>query len=239
MKKKIVAFCILFSLCLGMVSVTASAAEQTNTSDNETVTEQGITEETGSDNGTEETLSVEFTNSSITLQNALAQSVAATIAQERTKLPKYTEDELMYLACLIYCESGDQDFEGMVAVGNVVMNRAESEEFDHVNTIKEVIYDCERWGRQFSPVYVKSGGKWTTKGSAYEKALTMYKTGVYPKDWQQPQMERCIVAAKACLEGRVVLKEKYLYFNMGITKTKEKCKKNGSTYQIIGYHIFY
>ena len=197
-------------------------------------------EETTGEAKKENVLSIEVSNVTNTLMSGLAQSVAATISQEQAKLPKYTEEELMYLSCIIYCEAGNQDYDGKVAVANVVMNRAKSDLFDHVNTIEEVIYDCERWGRQFSPAYKRdSNGKWTTKGSSLEKALTMYQTGVYPKDWQEPQMEECIIAAKAALEGEYVLNGEYLYFNMSISKSKEKCKKNGKTYQVIGCHIFY
>lgn len=42
------------------------------------------------------------------------------------------------LAALIFCESGNQPYEGKVAVGAVVMNRVESGRYP--NTIKEVIY---------------------------------------------------------------------------------------------------
>ncbi len=119
------------------------------------------------------------------LENSITLSLSATIENERAKLPSYTKEELMYLSCIIYCEAGSQEKKGKIAVANVIMNRVESKIFDHVTTIKEAIYDCNRWGRQFSPVYVKSGGKWTTKGSNYEKVLTMYKTGKYPKEWQK------------------------------------------------------
>ena len=99
------------------------------------------------------------------LENSITLSLSATIENERAKLPSYTKEELMYLSCIIYCEAGSQEKKGKIAVANVIMNRVESKIFDHVTTIKEAIYDCNRWGRQFSPVYVKSGGKWTTKGS--------------------------------------------------------------------------
>ncbi len=49
------------------------------------------------------------------------------------------------LAALIYCEAGNQSYEGMVAVGAVVMNRVYSSSFP--NTISEVIYQSG----QFTP----------------------------------------------------------------------------------------
>ena len=50
------------------------------------------------------------------------------------------------LACLIYCEAGNQPFEGQVAVGAVVINRVRSAAYP--NTISGVIYQ----NKQFSPV---------------------------------------------------------------------------------------
>ncbi len=173
------------------------------------------------------------------LENSITLSLSATIENERAKLPSYTKEELMYLSCIIYCEAGSQEKKGKIAVANVIMNRVESKIFDHVTTIKEAIYDCNRWGRQFSPVYVKSGGKWTTKGSNYEKVLTMYKTGKYPKEWQKEQMQDCIEAAKEALTGKQVIDSSYLYFNMGVSSGKAKCQKNGKSYAVIGCHIFY
>ena len=47
-------------------------------------------------------------------------------------------DEVRLLAALIYCEAGNQPYEGMVAVGAVVMNRVKSPAYP--NTIYSVIY---------------------------------------------------------------------------------------------------
>lgn len=54
-------------------------------------------------------------------------------------------DDTNLLAALIYCEAGNQSYEGMVAVGAVVMNRVASASFP--NTISEVIYQSG----QFTP----------------------------------------------------------------------------------------
>lgn len=50
------------------------------------------------------------------------------------------------LACLIYCEAGNQPYAGQVAVGAVVINRVRSAAYP--NTVSGVIYQ----NRQFSPV---------------------------------------------------------------------------------------
>ncbi len=54
-------------------------------------------------------------------------------------------DDTSLLAALIYCEAGNQSYDGMVAVGAVVMNRVSSPMFP--NSIREVIYQSG----QFTP----------------------------------------------------------------------------------------
>lgn len=55
-----------------------------------------------------------------------------------------SSDEYL-LACLVYCEAGNQSYEGQLAVANVVLNRVKSSGFG--NSISEVIYEAG----QFSP----------------------------------------------------------------------------------------
>lgn len=52
--------------------------------------------------------------------------------------------ELELLAALIYCEAGNQPYEGQVAVGAVVMNRIRSGIYP--NSIAEVIYQSGQFG---------------------------------------------------------------------------------------------
>jgi hypothetical protein len=56
-----------------------------------------------------------------------------------------SSDDTTLLAAIIYCEAGNQSYEGKVAVGAVVMNRVYSASFP--NTISEVIYQSG----QFTP----------------------------------------------------------------------------------------
>ena len=56
-------------------------------------------------------------------------------------------DDVTLLGAVIYCEAGNQSYEGMVAVGAVVMNRVSSSSFP--NSISEVIYQSG----QFTPAY--------------------------------------------------------------------------------------
>lgn len=58
----------------------------------------------------------------------------------------YADGDRKLLANIIYCEAGNQSFEGQLAVGAVVMNRVKSEVFP--DTIVGVIYQKN----QFSPV---------------------------------------------------------------------------------------
>ena len=53
-------------------------------------------------------------------------------------------DEVTLLAAIIYCEAGDQSYEGLLAVGAVVCNRIRSERFP--NTLIEVIYQRGQFG---------------------------------------------------------------------------------------------
>ncbi|MEG0354488.1 MAG: cell wall hydrolase [Lachnospiraceae bacterium] len=53
-------------------------------------------------------------------------------------------DEQTLLAALIFCEAGNQPYEGQVAVGAVIMNRVRSGEF--ANTITGVIYEAGQFG---------------------------------------------------------------------------------------------
>lgn len=57
-----------------------------------------------------------------------------------------TQENIKLLATIIQCESGNQPYEGQLAVGSVVVNRVRDPRFP--NTIKEVIYQPY----QFSPV---------------------------------------------------------------------------------------
>ena len=61
----------------------------------------------------------------------------------------YDAADLYWLARIICAESGAEPMEGQIAVGNVVLNRVESDEFP--NTIPAVIFDRVD-GVQFEPV---------------------------------------------------------------------------------------
>ena len=86
-------------------------------------------------------------------------------------------DELRLLGALIYCEAGNHTYEGMVAVGAVVMNRVKSPAYP--NTIYSVIYASG----QFTPAM--SG-----------KVATVYMNGV---------PDTCLMAAAAAINGETTV----------------------------------
>lgn len=55
-----------------------------------------------------------------------------------------TVDDVTLMAAIIYCEAGDQSYEGLLAVGSVVCNRIRSSRFP--NTLYEVIYQRGQFG---------------------------------------------------------------------------------------------
>ena len=74
---------------------------------------------------------------------AQAEAEAEAAAQAEAQQQAYAaETEL--LAALIYCEAGNQPYEGQVAVGAVVMNRVYSGAYP--NSISEVIYQSGQFG---------------------------------------------------------------------------------------------
>lgn len=154
--------------------------------------------------------------------------------KEAAKKPSYSEKDLRLLASLIYAEAGNQSYEGMLAVANVVLNRVKSNAYWHVDTIEEVIYD-HKWSVQFS-VTVKNK---KTGLSMLDKALKCYDTGKFTggnPEAEKKAMKRAIKAAKAALEGTNNIGD-YLCFQS--KSNASSIKKKYSDYKIIGCHIFF
>ena len=99
----------------------------------------------------------------------------------------YDEEDLYWLSHIIYAESGNQPLDGMIGVGNVVLNRVADPTCP--DTIYDVIFDT-RYGVQFSPIET---------GGIYE----------------DPN-ELSIVAAKLCLEGANVAEDSLFFVNPAI-----------------------
>ena len=97
---------------------------------------------------------VGYVKNEVLLFGSAAVERAATTCAEGTKDAQTLEaikaeqaksDQVKLLAALIYCEAGNQCYEGKVAVGSVVLNRVNSSRFP--NTMEKVIYQSG----QFTP----------------------------------------------------------------------------------------
>ena len=121
----------------------------------------------------------------------------------------YVEEDLYWLSRIIYSESGNQPMEGMMAVGNVVLNRVADPTCP--DSIYEVIFD-NRYGVQFSV---------TETGAIY----------------LEPN-ERSVVAAKLCLEGYKVVGD-CLFFVNPKTGSVGWFESTRVHYATIGEHAFY
>lgn len=121
----------------------------------------------------------------------------------------YNAEDLHWLTQIIHAESGNQPLEGMIGVGNVVLNRVKDPTCP--NTVYDVIFDC-RYGVQFSP---------TETGSIYA----------------EPN-ELSIVAAKLCLEGYNTVGNSLYFVNpmIGISDWFSQTRTYVTT---IGEHAFF
>ena len=77
-----------------------------------------------------------------------AAEVAAAEAAAQQNAMQVTLDEQTLLASIIFCEAGNQPYEGQVAVGAVIMNRVRSGVYP--NSIPEVIYQSGQFGPAMS-----------------------------------------------------------------------------------------
>lgn len=121
----------------------------------------------------------------------------------------YSEDDVYWLSRIINAESGNQTLEGMMGVGNVVMNRVKNPSCP--DTVYDVIFDT-RYGVQFSPV--ETGGIYT-----------------------EPN-ELSVIAAKLCLEGYNVVGDS-LYFVNPETGSTAWFRKTRTFVVTLGDHDFY
>jgi len=87
-----------------------------------------------------------------------------------TKSLSYSEEDLYWMSRIIQAEAGGEPFEGKIAVGNVVMNRYESEWYP--NTVKGVIFD-KRSGVQFTPAYSGAINNTPSKESIAAAAIAL------------------------------------------------------------------
>ena len=121
----------------------------------------------------------------------------------------YNSTDLYWLSRIINSEAGGESLVGMIAVGNVVLNRKASNQYP--NTVYGVIFD-RKGGTQFSPV---------SMGTIYNSPS-----------------ERSVIAAKICLDGYSV-DTKILFFMNPKIATNNWISKNRPFAFRIGNHDFY
>jgi len=121
----------------------------------------------------------------------------------------YDEEELLWLSKIIHAEAQGEPFRGKLAVGNVILNRVESDEFP--DTVYDVIFDNDH-GVQFTP---------TVNGAI-----------------DQEPNEDSVLAAKLCLDD-AVLNEHMLYFLNERIATSLWIPQNRKFIMAIGDHTFY
>lgn len=129
----------------------------------------------------------------------------------------YTKSELKLLACLVQAEASNQSYKGKLAVANVVLNRVNSKKFNHVNTIKQVIYD-KKWSVQFT---VSVNGMLADELKAYS-------------DYSSKAEKSSIKAAKEALEG-----ENNIGGYLNFTRYSSSLAKRHPNHMKIGDHIFF
>lgn len=131
------------------------------------------------------------------------------IAVTSREMRRHTEEDLYWLSRVISAESQGENLLGQIAVGNVVLNRLDSDIFP--NTIKEVIFD-RKDAVQFEP---------TSNGTIY-----------------LPPTEQSILAAKLVLAGATAVDDCLYFFNPSLSQGLW-IRQNCHYYTTIGCHQFY
>ena len=121
----------------------------------------------------------------------------------------YDETELYWLSHIIYAEAGIEELEGMIGVGNVVLNRKARKAWP--NTVYGVVFD-ERCGTQFTPA---------ATGTIYQESSAL-----------------AVVAAKIALEGVTVVEDSLYFVNASIADNGW-FRRNCTYVTTLGRHTFY
>ncbi len=121
----------------------------------------------------------------------------------------YTEDALLWLSRIIHSEAGLEPLEGKLAVGSVVLNRVNSDQYP--NTIYSVIFDMSA-GVQFTPAATG----------------TIYCT----------PNEESVLAAKLCLDGASISDNVFFFVNEALAENTW-VSDNRPYVMTIGNHTFF
>lgn len=121
----------------------------------------------------------------------------------------YDEYTLYWLSHIVYSEAGCESLDGMIAVGNVVLNRVNNDYWS--SDIYTVIFD-RTGGVQFSP---------TANGTIY-----------------QDPSDEAIIASKMAMDGVNVVGDSLFFLNPSIASSRW-FDRNCTFYTKIGQHSFY
>lgn len=121
----------------------------------------------------------------------------------------YTEEDFYWLSRIISAESRGEDLLGQIAVGNVILNRVESNQFP--DTVKGVVFDRTN-GVQFEP---------TANGTVYDEPT-----------------EQSVLAARLALAGVDAAGKSLYFFNPSLSRGLW-VRQNRTYYTAIGCHLFY
>lgn len=135
-------------------------------------------------------------------------SIAVMGTTSKAAKKSYTDNDMKYLAAIIFCEAGNQSYAGKVAVGCVVMNRVNSPKFP--NTVLGVI----KQPYQFGPV----------RQGKFAREVKKVEQGKYSRGARR----QCMKAAQEVLEGqrnvtykgKKVNMKKYYFFNGRLSRPK-------------------
>lgn len=101
----------------------------------------------------------------------------------------YDENDLYWLSHVIYAEAGNQPLEGMIGVGNVVLNRAHDDSGHFADSIRGVIFQCGQFAvAESGAIYLEPN-------------------------------ELSVAAAKMCLEGYNTVGESKWFLNPAMSST--------------------
>ena len=122
----------------------------------------------------------------------------------------YTQEDLHWLSRLIHAEAKGEPFEGMLAVGSVVMNRTQHPSYP--SGVREVIFD-RRNGVQFSP---------TANGAIHNTPSVL-----------------SVMAAMEVLEGRRNASEALFFYNPRIARTSWISNNRDYAFSLVNHSFFY
>ena len=105
-----------------------------------------------------------------------------------------SEKNLMYLACIVYAESGSEPYKGKLAVANVVLNRVKSKKYPNS------IYGVISQRGQFGPF----------RNGSLKRAINKYKKGYFHRG--NNGYTASLSAAKSALKGNNNIGNRY-HFN--------------------------